>query len=95
MNDVVARRLVIRGRVQGVGYRDALQEAARAARIAGWVRNRRDGTVEAFLQGPQRAVDEIAAWAAKGPPAARVIDVDCVDADVDTAVREFVRLPTA
>ncbi len=48
---VVALRLVIRGRVQGVGYRDAAVQSAFINNVAGWVRNRSDGTVEAFVQG--------------------------------------------
>ena len=48
---MIARRLVIHGRVQGVGYRYAMVDAAERCGVAGWVRNRRDGTVEAFVQG--------------------------------------------
>lgn len=69
---MIARRLSIHGRVQGVGFRYALAQQARAAAITGWVRNRADGTVEAFLQGPEDAVGAVEAWAAKGPPSARV-----------------------
>ena len=95
MSAPIARRLAIRGRVQGVGYRDAMIDAARAARVSGWVRNRRDGTVEALVQGEPDAVDRVVAWARLGPPAARVTDVAVSDAPVDAGLAAFVRLPTA
>ena len=75
-----ARRLVIRGRVQGVGFRYALLDAATALGVTGWVRNRRDGSVEALVEGELGAVDAIVAWCRKGPPAARVGAVDVHEA---------------
>jgi acylphosphatase len=67
--------LVITGRVQGVGYRDALRNEAQRRGIAGWVRNRRDGSVEAVLRGTQDAVDAAIAWAREGPALAQVLEV--------------------
>lgn len=87
----VARRLVVRGRVHGVGYRDAMVDAASAAGAAGWVRNLRDGTVEAHVQGPREAVDRVLAWAGRGPPAAVVTGVEAHDVAVDAALRGFAR----
>jgi acylphosphatase len=78
------RHLRISGRVQGVGYRDALRREALAGGLAGWVRNRRDGTVEAILQGDARSVEAAIAWARRGPPAARVDRVDERPADGET-----------
>ena len=72
----VTLHLRIAGRVQGVGYRDALCREALARGVAGWVRNRRDGTVEAVLQGEDAAVQAVLDWARRGPPAARVDRVD-------------------
>ena len=92
---MIARRLVIRGSVQGVGYRYAMVEAARALDVAGWVRNRRDGTVEAFAQGDAAAIEAIIAWCRRGPPAARVTDVETLAIEGDTAVGEFTYRPTA
>jgi acylphosphatase len=79
VSDVV-RRLVIRGRVQGVGFRHALAVEARALGLCGWVRNCRNGTVEAIVAGPARQVDAIVAWSRRGPPAAGVTAVDVDEA---------------
>jgi acylphosphatase len=81
---MLARSVVIRGRVQGVGYRMAMVEAAHARGVAGWVRNRRDGTVEAVVQGDEASVDAMLEWCRRGPPrgslvtglATRALDVD-------------------
>ena len=69
---MIARQLVIRGRVQGVGYRMAMTEAATALGVTGWVRNRRDGTVEALVQGDDAAIERVLAWCRRGPPGANV-----------------------
>jgi acylphosphatase len=92
---VVARRVVIRGRVQGVGYRDAAVQAAFVHQVAGWVRNRNDGAVEAFVQGPQDAVAQYLEWVPRGPPLARVTAVEVVDAEPDESLRHFEWRPTA
>ncbi|HRE17054.1 MAG TPA: acylphosphatase [Rhodocyclaceae bacterium] len=73
--DRVARHLIISGLVQGVGYRYATLCEARHLGLSGWVRNRRDGTVEAVVAGSGEAVAALIAWARQGPPAARVSDV--------------------
>ncbi len=70
-----ALRLEIRGRVQGVGYRAAMVQAARALGVTGWVRNRRDGSVEALVAGPADALDHLVAWAHRGPGSAGVTAV--------------------
>jgi acylphosphatase len=93
----VTRHLRISGRVQGVGYRYALRREALAHDVAGWVRNRRDGNVEAVLQGEPAAVDAVLAWARRGPPAAHVAGVDVRPAggDFDRPYGGFDCLPTA
>ena len=65
-------RLVIHGRVQGVFFRDSMRLEAQHLAIAGWVRNRSDGTVEAVVQGDPAAVDAIVRWAHRGPQHAQV-----------------------
>jgi len=74
--DVRTRRLSIRGRVQGVGYRDAMRREALRLGVAGWVRNRRDGSVEAMVQGTAGQVAAIMAWVHRGPPTAMVLRVE-------------------
>ncbi len=72
---MIARRLTIHGRVQGVGFRFAFADEARALGLSGWVRNRRDGGVEALVSGPETDVEAVIGWARRGPPAARVTEV--------------------
>lgn len=72
---MTAVRLIITGIVQGVGFRAAFARKAVALGLDGWVRNRRDGTVEAQLDGDEQALQEMIDWSAKGPPAARVAHV--------------------
>jgi acylphosphatase len=68
--------LVIRGRVQGVFFRNSMQREARKLGVAGWVRNCSDGAVEAVVQGESDAVDAIVRWAHQGPEMAQVAHVD-------------------
>lgn len=65
-------RFIVSGRVQGVGYRAWLAAEARALGLDGWVRNRRDGTVEALAAGPDMEVAALLARAGSGPPHASV-----------------------
>jgi ADP-ribose pyrophosphatase len=91
----IARRVIVRGRVQGVGFRYAMVDAARAAGVAGWVRNCRDGTVEALVQGDAGAVLRMIAWCRRGPPAARV-DSAAVDTELpDPRIAGFEQRPMA
>jgi acylphosphatase len=85
----IARRVVVRGHVQGVGYRYAMVGAARHAGVRGWVRNLRDGTVEAFVQGDGAAVLALVAWCERGPPGADVSAVEVSDATPDETLARF------
>jgi acylphosphatase len=72
---MIVQRLQITGRVQGVGFRYAMRHEAQRLGVSGWVRNRRDGSVEALVQGAAEPVDALIAWARRGPPGARVAEL--------------------
>jgi acylphosphatase len=74
-HDLVRRRVLVHGRVQGVFFRDSMRERARAHGVTGWVRNRSDGAVEAVLEGPAEAVERVLRFAGTGPPRADVASV--------------------
>jgi len=78
-------RLLIRGRVQGVGFRYAFADEARSRKLRGWVRNRRDGSVEAIVAGPAADVDAIVAWSRRGPAAAQVTALETTTTEGDFA----------
>ncbi len=78
------RRLVITGLVQGVGFRYGMAAQARLLGVAGWVRNRRDGSVEAMIAGDARQIEEMLAWSRLGPAGAAVDQVM-----VETALGDF------
>jgi len=96
---VAIRQVTIRGRVQGVGYRYWVEQQATAHAVEGWVRNRRDGCVEALFAGAPTKVAEMVALCRHGPPAARVDNVTRETADEDAlklrrAGERFSVLPT-
>lgn len=74
--EVVRYRVVVRGRVQGVWYRESCRRVADGLAVDGWVRNRGDGTVEAVVEGPEAAVEKLLAWMGEGPARAVVVGVD-------------------
>jgi acylphosphatase len=69
-------RVIVSGRVQGVYFRSYTAEEARARGVSGWIKNRRDGRVEALFEGEEQAVQQMVDWCAQGPPAARVEDIE-------------------
>jgi acylphosphatase len=76
---VIRRRCVVSGRVQGVFFRDSTRRQAEKAGVAGWVRNREDGTVEAVFEGGDDAVAQIVDWVREGPGHADVERVDVTE----------------
>ncbi|MDP3949162.1 acylphosphatase [Microbacterium sp.] len=87
-------RTITRGRVQGVGFRWFIQDAASAHGVAGWVRNRRDGSVEAELHGSDADVQAVLDAMTQGPPGAQVDEVAVSDLPAPTS-RGFEIRPTA
>jgi acylphosphatase len=75
----LSRRLVVDGRVQGVGFRVNCARRARAIGLSGWVRNLPDGRVEILLQGPPESVAQVERWCAFGPQLAEVTSVEVTD----------------
>ena len=82
MNDTI-RHVTISGRVQGVGYRYWVEQQARALGLEGWVRNRRDGSVEALFAGPADVVSDMVVSSRRGPSSAHVDAVQEEPADPD------------
>jgi acylphosphatase len=78
--------LIIHGRVQGVGYRAWMVSRARALGVNGWVRNRREGTVEAVISGNADKIEQMLAACHEGPPAARVTKLEASDWQGDVEV---------
>ncbi len=76
----IVRHIIVSGRVQGVGFRAFVEHHARQRALDGWVRNRRDGTVEAVFAGPQKSVDGMIAACGHGPVSAKVDNVDAREA---------------
>jgi acylphosphatase len=91
----ITRLARVRGRVQGVGFRDACAREAVRLGLTGWVRNRADGSVEATLQGAPDALARMQDWLARGPAAARVDGLDLEDVAGPAPRHErFERVPT-
>lgn len=79
MVDIVRKRVVVDGVVQGVFFRAATQQQAAALGVKGWVRNLSDGRVEAVFEGSQDAVDSAVAWSRTGPERAIVASVEVTE----------------
>jgi acylphosphatase len=84
----------ISGKVQGVFFRDSTRREADKLGVKGWVRNLPDGRVEALFQGEPKAVDELLRWCVRGPPAARVEDVEVHEEHEGAAMGAFEVRPT-
>lgn len=77
--DRIRVRVVAHGQVQGVFFRASVKERAEQHGIAGWVRNRADGSVEALFEGRRLEVEELVSWCSQGPERARVARLDVID----------------
>jgi acylphosphatase len=85
---MIRQRVVVRGLVQGVFFRDTCRREASAQQVAGWVRNRSDGAVEAVFEGEPQAVEAMTRWCRTGPRHARVDRVEVAD-EAPTGERGF------
>lgn len=85
---MIRRRVVVHGLVQGVFFRDTVRRRAQAASVSGWVRNNRDGTVEAVFEGDTNAVVRLVAFCGEGPRGARVERVETATEEPE-GLREF------
>ena len=87
---MIQRHVFIAGQVQGVGFRASLiQQTTQYSGVRGFVRNLRDGRVEAVLQGPQKAILELVAWCSKGPSQARVSHLQVIEEPLNEALPSF------
>lgn len=91
----MGKRLIMEGQVQGVGYRACFADQAMALGLSGWVRNRRDGAVEACVYGDMSAIEVIVLWARRGPSAAQVRHITIEDCETPAPLDgAFKILPT-
>ncbi len=74
-SEQIRARVIVSGKVQGVGYRYATVDTASQLGLSGWVRNHPDSRVEAVFEGSREVVEEMIRWCYQGPPAAMVKDV--------------------
>jgi acylphosphatase len=91
---MTARRVILRGRVVGVGYREWMVQVASQLGLSGWVRNRSDGSVEALIDGDEGSIDEMLRACRRGPPLAEVTEIEEHLTDPPEHPG-FTRLPTA
>lgn len=93
LSSFIRVHLFVSGRVQGVGYRASASDVAQLLKLSGWVRNLRDGRVEAVFEGPQPQVEEMIRWCHQGPPTAGVETVE-LDHELPQGVQGFEVVPS-
>ncbi len=91
MSGRVRYRVIVRGYVQGVWFRQSCRRHAEGLRLAGWVRNRSDGAVEAVFEGEEEDAAKAVAWCRAGPPAAEVTGIDVTEEEPTGTSGFFVR----
>ena len=89
VGDIQARRFLVRGRVQGVGFRWFVEREAHILGVAGWVRNNADGAVEVFAQGTREQLSTLTARLQQGPRAARVDQVEQSEVPLSQGMKTF------
>ncbi|MDB5733435.1 MAG: acylphosphatase [Alphaproteobacteria bacterium] len=92
-DEITSLRVHVHGIVQGIGFRDFLIMSAQRQKLDGWVRNRADGSVEALVSGPTKAVEMFVSHATKGPEGAKVSAVDLHNSE-PPAEKGFIRRPS-
>ena len=92
MDDVISRKVRVFGRVQGVFFRQGAVNQARNLGVDGWVRNARDGSVEAYLKGDSGVVEQMIQWLRRGPSQARVEDVTVEEVEAEELTGFSVRI---
>ena len=91
--DITSLRVHVHGFLQGIGFRDFLTTVAQHQKLDGWVRNRSDGSVEALVSGPTKAVETFVSFATTGPAGAKVSAVDLHNSE-PPAEKGFIRIPS-
>lgn len=86
---MIAKRLLVKGKVQGVFFRKHTRQIAHELNIAGWVRNTDEGHVEILAQGDEDSIQKLTAWCRQGPSKADVQNVDVSDAKPDETIKHF------
>ena len=81
--------VLVRGRVQGVGFRNEAKAFARALNLFGWITNLPDGGVETYAEGEIQAIDRYIVWLQKGPPGAKVISIDVSERAYTSKYHQF------
>lgn len=89
MKDKTRAHVVISGRVQGVFFRMETKQVADSFNVSGWVKNNRNGTVEAVFEGEKAAVHSVVEWCRKGPPNSKVSSVNVIEEDYKDEFRRF------
>ncbi|HEY7565788.1 MAG TPA: acylphosphatase [Acidimicrobiia bacterium] len=89
MSEIKAVHALVRGKVQGIGFRQATRSWARSLDLLGWVRNNERGDVEVWAQGPPQSVDRLVDWLWSGPPGAVVVGVESDVVASDPLLRDF------
>jgi acylphosphatase len=87
--NLIAKHILIRGRVQGVFFRKNTKQVAEALNITGWVKNTDEGHVEILAQADRSTVEQFITWCRQGPPKAYVEEVKIEDASIDTNIKRF------